>query len=134
MGRVNGISCYKHGIARTYLHLDGEGNCYLPGFRGAYVRADWDTVLGRLESRLMTLGASLSTPYDDEFIDRNRKALEEQGISLLTISVEPRKPRSTEAAVANLGPSLSLFLDHLAVSSIYSSVPAPSLEMGYIGP
>ena len=31
MGRTNGINRYKHGIARTYLNLDDEGNCYLPG-------------------------------------------------------------------------------------------------------
>jgi hypothetical protein len=91
MGRSNGISCYKHGIARTYLNLDDDGNCYLRGERGAYVPADWDTELGKLEDCLTKLGSSLTTPYDDEFIARKRKALQEQGISLLTIAVEPQE-------------------------------------------
>ncbi len=29
MGRVNGINLYKHGITRTYLNLDDDGNCYI---------------------------------------------------------------------------------------------------------
>lgn len=91
MARLNGINCYKHGIARTYLNLDDDGNCYVPGETGTYVRADWQTELHKLEACLAKLGSSLTTPYDDEFIARKRKALQEQGISLLTISVEPQK-------------------------------------------
>jgi len=89
MGRVNGINLYKHGITRTYLNLDSAGNCYLPGERGAYVPADWDAELGKLEACLATLGSSLTTPYDEEFIAQKRKALQEQGISLSTVTVEP---------------------------------------------
>ena len=91
MGRANGISRYKHGIARTYLNLDDEGNCYLPGDEGTYVPADWASELGKLQTCLSSLGASLTTPYDDAFISQKRKALQEQGISLLTITIEPRE-------------------------------------------
>lgn len=91
MGRVNGINRYKHGIARTYLNLDDEGNCYLPGETGAYIRGDFDTELHKLEACLATLGSSLTTQYDDDFIAGKRKALQEQGISLLTIAVEPEE-------------------------------------------
>ena len=31
MGRVNGINLYKHGISRSYLNLDDDGNCYVKG-------------------------------------------------------------------------------------------------------
>ena len=31
MGRVNGINLYKHGISRSYLFLDDDGNCYAAG-------------------------------------------------------------------------------------------------------
>jgi hypothetical protein len=89
MGRVNGINRYKHGITRTYLNLDDEGNCYVPGKQGGYIRADADTELHKLETCLATLGSSLTSPYDDDFIAGKRKALQEQGISLLTIAVEP---------------------------------------------
>ena len=47
--------------------------------------------LGKLEACLATLGSSLTTPYDEEFIAQKRKALQEQGISLLTITVEPQQ-------------------------------------------
>ena len=91
MGRVNGINRYKHGITRTSLHLDDEGNCYLPGGSGTYAPADWDTELGKLEACLAALGSTLTTPYDKDFIAQKRKALRRQGISLLTITVDPHE-------------------------------------------
>ena len=91
MGRVNGINQYKHGITRTYLNLDDEGHCYVRADRGDYLRGDCEAELGKLEARLATLGANLATPYDEEFIAQKQKALQEQGISLLTIEVEPQE-------------------------------------------
>ncbi|HEX2917925.1 MAG TPA: hypothetical protein VHN81_05370 [Edaphobacter sp.] len=91
MGRVNGISRYKHGITRTYLNLDDDGNYYAPGDSGTYVLTDWTSELRKLEACLSNLGACLTTPYDDAFIARKRKALQEQRISLLTIAIEPRE-------------------------------------------
>jgi hypothetical protein len=91
MGRVNGINLYKHGITRTYLNLDEDGNCYLREASGVYVLVDWRAELGKLQARLATLGSSLTTPYDDNFIAGKHKALQEQGISLLTIAVEPEE-------------------------------------------
>jgi hypothetical protein len=91
MGRVNGINQYKHGITRTYLNLDDAGNCYIQGERGGYLPGDWQTELGKLEACLATLGSKLATPYDEEFIAQKRKALLEQGISLLTIEMEPKE-------------------------------------------
>jgi len=90
MGRVNGINHYKHGITRTYLNLDDDGNCFLAGERGAHVPADWDTELKKLEVVLSALGATLTTAYDEHFIKEKRKALLAQGMSLLTIAIEPR--------------------------------------------
>lgn len=29
MGRINEINQYKHGITRTYVNLDDEGNCWV---------------------------------------------------------------------------------------------------------
>jgi hypothetical protein len=91
MGRVNGINQYKHGITRTYLNLDDAGNCYIQGERGDYFPGDWQTELGKLKACLATLGSKLATPYDEEFIAQKRKALLEQGISLLTIEMEPQE-------------------------------------------
>lgn len=91
MGRTNGISRYKHGIARTYLNLDDEGNYYVRGDKGTYIPADWSSELDKLQACLSNFGASLTTPYDDAFVARKRKALQEQGISLLTITIDPRE-------------------------------------------
>lgn len=93
MGRVNGINRYKHGITRTYLNLDDDGNCYLLEEPGVGVAADWDAELRKLEAMLVTLGASLTTAYDEEFIAGKRKALQQHGMSLLTISIEPRETK-----------------------------------------
>ena len=93
MGRVNGINRYKHGISRTYLNLDEEGNCYLPGGCGVYVPADWDTELDKLEACLAALGFSLTTPYDEDFIAQKCKTLQTQGISLLRITVDPHETK-----------------------------------------
>jgi hypothetical protein len=65
MGRVNGINLYKHGIGRSYLHLDDDGNCYVAGKPGYYLPADFDRELSKLEERLKALRASLETPYDE---------------------------------------------------------------------
>ena len=91
MGRVNGINQYKHGITRTYLNLDDEGNCYIRAQRDGYLPANWEAELRKLEACLATLGANLATPYDEDFIAQKRKALLEQGISLLTIEMEPQE-------------------------------------------
>jgi hypothetical protein len=91
MGRLNGINRYKHGITRTNLFLDDEGNCYLPGKSGSFVRADWDSELGKLEASLTTLGWTLNTPYDEDFIAKKQHALLERGISPLTIAVDPQE-------------------------------------------
>jgi hypothetical protein len=89
MGCVNGINLYKHGISRSYLNLDDDGNCYAAGRPGCYLPADFDQELSKLEERLKELGATLETSYDEGFIAHKREALRQQGVSLLTIQVEP---------------------------------------------
>ncbi len=91
MGSFNGIHRYKHGITRTSLYLDNEGNCYLPAKSGSFVRTDWDTELRKLETCLTNLGWTLTTPYDEDFIAQKQHALRERGISLVTIKVEPHE-------------------------------------------
>lgn len=89
MGRVNGINLYKHGISRSYLNLDDDGNCYVKGERGCHQQADLDQELAKLEECLKGLQATLETPYDESFIARKREVLRQEGISLLTVHVEP---------------------------------------------
>jgi len=89
MGRVNGINLYKHGIARTCLNLDDEGNCYIATGPGCSRRTEFEPELGNLEESLKVLHATLETPYDDIFIARKREQLRQGGIFLLTIQVEP---------------------------------------------
>lgn len=89
MGRVNGINLYKHGISRGYLNLDDDGNCYVSGKPGCYVPADFNQELEKLEECLKGLGATLETPYDEDFIAQKQEVLRQHGVSLLTIQVEP---------------------------------------------
>jgi hypothetical protein len=88
MGRANG-NLYKHGISRTYLYLDDDGNCYAVGKPGCYLPTDFEQELLKLEELLKGLGATLETSYDENFIAQKRRALRQHGISLLTIQVEP---------------------------------------------
>ena len=89
MGRVNGINLYKHGISRSYLNLDDDGNCYIARRPGCYIAVDFGQELSRLEERLKGLGATLETSYDESFIAQKREVLRQHGVSLLTIQVEP---------------------------------------------
>jgi hypothetical protein len=89
MGRVNGVNLYKHGITRTYLNLDDEGNCYTVTGSGCYSLVDFEFELRKLEETLKDLHGTLETPYDDFFIARKREELRHLGISLLTVQAEP---------------------------------------------
>jgi hypothetical protein len=89
MGRMNGINLYKHGISRSYLCLDDDGNCYAVGKPGCYLPTDFEQELSKLEELLKGLGATLETSYDENFIAQKRRALRQHGISLLAIQVEP---------------------------------------------
>jgi hypothetical protein len=89
MGKANGVYLYKHGITRSYLYLDDDGNCYVKGERGCYFPADFNQELAKLEDCLKSLGATLETPYDDRFIAQKREVLRREGISLVTVHIEP---------------------------------------------
>jgi hypothetical protein len=89
MGRTNGMNLYKHGISRTYLYLDDDGNCYAVSKPGCYHPTDFEQELAKLEELLKGLGATIETPYDEAFIAQKRRELRQHGISLLTIQVEP---------------------------------------------
>jgi hypothetical protein len=91
MGRVNGINLYKHGITRTYLNLDDEGNCYIAACSRCYSPVDFEFELNRLEETLKDLHATLETTYDDVFIARKREELRQHGVSLLTVQIEPQE-------------------------------------------
>jgi len=89
MGRANGVYLYKHGITRTYVNLDDDGNCYVRGEPGCYCQADLNQELAKLEKCLRGFGATLETPYDEDFIAQKREAFRQDGISLVTIQIEP---------------------------------------------
>ncbi len=89
MGRVNGIHCYKHGITRTPLNLDRNGNCYVCRGGWRYELADYSVEIAKLEADLRKMGETLESAYDDEYIARKTSALGEAGLPLLRIQVEP---------------------------------------------
>ena len=51
------------------------------------------TELDKLGACLAAVGLSLTTPYDEDFIAQKRKTLQKQGISLLTITVDPHEAK-----------------------------------------
>src|SRR5919109_3571599 len=87
MGCVNDINLYKHGITRTYLNLDDDGNCYIASGSRCHGRADFEFELKKLDETLKGLHATLETPYDDVFIARKREELRQNGVSLLTLQI-----------------------------------------------
>lgn len=90
MRRVNGINRYKHGISRSYLNLDNEGNCYVATKRGCYLPGDFDHEVAKLEECLKALQTILETSYNESFIARKRELLGQQGIALLTFQIDPK--------------------------------------------
>jgi hypothetical protein len=80
MGRVNGINLYKHGIARMYLNLDDQGQCYVCRGKWRFEKADFDAQLARLEAALAEIGETLESVYDESYIEEKRKALEAAGV------------------------------------------------------
>ena len=80
MGRVNGINLYKHGIARLYLNLDDEGNCYVYRGKSRFESVDFKAQLQRLETALAELGETLDSVYDETYIAQKTKDLADAGI------------------------------------------------------
>lgn len=89
MGRVNGINLYKHGIARMYVNLDDAGQCYISRSNRRFERTEFSSELAKLEAALTALGERLETAYDDTYIALKRNALQEAGIPLQRIEIEP---------------------------------------------
>jgi hypothetical protein len=75
MGRVNGINLYKHGIARLYLDLDDEGNCYVYRGKSHFEPANFAAQLQRLEMALAELGETLDSVYDEAYIAQKTRNL-----------------------------------------------------------
>lgn len=90
MGRINGVNLYKHGMARMYLNLDDFGQCYVARGNERFEKADFAVELHRLESLLRQIGETLESAYDESYIVRKRKALQDAGITLERIEIQPR--------------------------------------------
>jgi|SRR5690242_10325037 len=90
MGRVNGVNLYKHGIARIYLNLDDFGRCYVARGNWRLEKADFAVELDKLECLLREIGETLETVYDESYIARKRKTLQDAGITLERIEIQPQ--------------------------------------------
>jgi hypothetical protein len=91
MGKVNGVNLYKHGITRTYLNLSDQGECYVSRGKWRYERADFAVELEKLEASLRKVGETLATAYNDEYIAAKDRALQEAGMPLLRITLQPEE-------------------------------------------
>jgi hypothetical protein len=86
MGRVDGIHMYKNGFTRHYLNLDDEGNAYryLPG-SNRYVPMNRFEAIENAFEGLALMGIDRSTPYDDDAVRRRHNAIEDSGMSLISL-------------------------------------------------
>lgn len=88
MGRINGINLYKHGIARRYLALDDRGQCFVQRHK-QYQGVDFNVELAKIEAVLAEIGETLESSYNEEYIARKDQALEQAGLQVRRIQVEP---------------------------------------------
>ncbi len=91
MGTLNGLFAYKHGVTRSYLYLDDDGNSYSYSGDGCFVRAELAGQIQKLEADLEALGCTLETPYDDEFIAMKKRVFARHGIPVEVVQLEPRE-------------------------------------------
>jgi len=89
MGCVNGVHQYKHGITRTYINLDDQGNCYVWNQTLGFVNADFEVELSGLEADLRKCNETLEVPYDEDYIALKEEVLQSLGIQTLRIKAEP---------------------------------------------
>lgn len=89
MGRVNGINVYKHGIARVYLNLDDQGQCYVYRGRSRFEPVEFLVQLQRLEKALADLNETLDSAYDEAYIAQKKRDLRRTGIELERIEIDP---------------------------------------------
>lgn len=101
MGRVNGVHQYKHGITRTYINLDDQGNCHVWNQTWEFVSADFAVELSKLEADLRKFDATIEVPYDEDYIARKEEVLQSLGIQTLRIKVEA-EDRTLDCKLTNL--------------------------------
>ena len=96
MGRVDGVHMYKHGFTRHYLNLDDEGNAYryLPA-SNKYVPMNRFEAIENVFEGLVLMGIDRSTPYDNAALRRRHKAIEDSGMSLISLGQLGAAPRSS---------------------------------------
>ena len=97
MGRVDGVHMYKHGFTRHYLNLDDEGNAhrFLPESE-RYVPMNRFEAIENVFEGLALMGIDRATPYDDAGVRRRHKAIEDSGMSLISLG-SPDAPPSGPA-------------------------------------
>jgi hypothetical protein len=94
MGRLsNGINPYKHGISRQYLFVDDDGVAYGRIHDGGFRRIAKSEAIARIEESLRTIGETLETPYDSEYIRRKDAVLRSTGFEVLRFKVNPGPER-----------------------------------------
>ncbi len=90
MGRVNGINLYKHGIARMYLNLDDQGQCYVCRKQWRFEEANFSVEIHEIEAALAELGETLESVYDETYIEQKKEALQKAGIAHERIEIDPQ--------------------------------------------
>lgn len=89
MGYVGEIRMYKHGFTRRYLNLDPEGNAY--GYiakTNGYIQIPLEMAIDEVFAGLESLGKKRTTPFSEEEQQERRKAMEEAGWTVISMTPE----------------------------------------------
>jgi hypothetical protein len=91
MGKISGVNLYKHGITQRYLNLSDQCECYVSRGEWRYEPEDFAVELGKLVASLRKLGETLATAYDDQYVAGKDRVLQEAGIPVLRIKMQPEE-------------------------------------------
>lgn len=150
-GAPKGLVTYKHGITRTPLYLDQEGNAWYRNWKNTFHRGKWsgpvsakgvlnhsgyphpDSTQSHYDT-LKQFGETPQTKYNEDYILRRNKRLQDAGYMVLTS--EPSS-QGEEPPQDWFGPKQALFVEGMAwqnFSGTAEEVKAkPTREAGFKG-
>ena len=84
MQRFDDLRCYKHGITRRYLCIDGNGQCWVDrGPRKGWVTVDATVAINAAYRGIEKLGETRESKYDAAYRARKYAALAAAGYTVI---------------------------------------------------
>lgn len=89
MGRLNGVTLYKHGLSRRHLNLGDDGRAYRYVDCGRFAEIPFEKALSWVVEPLAAMGETLETPCEEEYKARRSTCLRAAGGAELRMQVQP---------------------------------------------